>query len=101
MEAKRHRSIILLGVVFVAAVALADWRDWIGFPNLLSAGSSKVDRFTIVGRAPFCLLSKPSSDLAECHYLSIDHCVLSNTELFKPNIAPADRAVCVPNPTRS
>jgi hypothetical protein len=98
MEATRVRSIVVFGVVFVAGIALADWRNWIGFPDLMSAGPAKVDRFTIVGRAPFCLLRKPSSDSAECHYLSIDHCVLSHTELFKPNIAPPDRAVCVPNP---
>jgi hypothetical protein len=98
MEPKQVRSIALVSVVFVAGIALADWRGWIGFPDLMSAGTAKVDRFTIVGHAPFCLLSKPTSDLAECHYLSADHCVLSNTELFKPNIAPTDRAVCVPNP---
>jgi hypothetical protein len=98
MEAKQIRSIVLLGVVFVVGIALADWRDWISFPNLMSAGTAQVDRFTIVGRAPFCLLSKPTSVLAECHYLSTDQCVLSNMELFKPNIAPSDRALCVANP---
>ena len=86
-------------IVAVGLILFADWRDWIKWPDLLSASYSKFDRFEIEGEAPWCSLFPPSAVFAHCHYLSKEHCERQNYVLITMG-DPDERAVCVPNPLK-
>lgn len=86
-------------VLLIAAAALADWRDWIDSPNLLSHSHKRFDQLTITGDAPFCMLLDSDSEFVECHYLSEEHCVNANSILLR-DPEPEDRTLCVRNPLR-
>ena len=86
-------------VLIVAGTALADWRDWTHWPDFLSAGYTKFDRFQIAGDAPFCFLNESSAEYVECHYLSEEHCLRSNY-LFISDGDPDERGLCVSNPLK-
>lgn len=94
----RTKKLLLAAPLLVIAVAaLADWRDWIDSPDLLSHRYKRFDRFEIEGDAPFCMLLDSESDFLDCHFLSEQHCVIANKPLTLAS-EPADRALCVPNP---
>jgi hypothetical protein len=86
----------LTAIILLAAAGfmLADWRDWIKSPDLLSF--ERFDRFQIDGEAPWCILFDADWEWASCHYLSENHCVMANGV----GAHTGDQSVCVPNPIR-
>lgn len=99
MMTRTRKLLLATSVSVIAAAALADWRDWIHSPDLLSHVYKRFDRFSVAGDAPFCMLLSSDSEFVECHYLSEEHCVNANGILLRAS-KPENRALCVPNPLR-
>lgn len=99
----RLAGLILVGV---SSVLLADWREWIDQPDLISEFRS-FDRFHVYGEAPWCFLNPavphfyfdPKSESIFCHYLSENHCAFANYFDMKAD-EPDERGVCAPNPIK-
>lgn len=94
-----RRSLIALAAVVgaLAFIQVADRRDWIPWPDYLSAPARSFDRFEIDGKAPWCFLDNPLGSSVNCHYLSKDHCNQWSYP-FMTHDDPALRGLCVPSP---
>jgi len=96
---RKKKLLLATPVLVIAVLALADWRDWIRSPDLLSHSYKGFDRFKVFGDAPFCVLLDSDSEWVDCHYLSEEHCMNANSALMHSD-EPEDRGLCVPNPLR-
>jgi hypothetical protein len=99
-----HRKAAFLSIsalAVVGAILFADWRQWLPWPKLLHYRYTNFDTFQIYGKAPWCFLSNTYDHTADCHYLSQEHCTLTNAVFMGYLNKPEDRGLCVPNPLNS
>lgn len=93
-------AIALVGAIFMLGVA--DWRDWIAWPDLISLDCKRqFDGYCILGEAPYCRVETihfAKDTTVRCSWLSKEHCEVSNY-LFLRDRPP--EYVCVPNPLRN
>ena len=99
---RRGRVAVIVAILVIAVWLVADWRDWIAWPDALSYECSKIDDYCIAGEAPVCFVPNDESPsilareslYVRCHWLSKEHCELYAHELLYER----REFTCVPNP---